>query len=313
MFVPDHVPFNQQEVAFGDPIAAAEYDKQIFDAWVSQLASWAGSSAGLDILEIGPGHTLGTQILLAEKGNKVTVADPYPPRWHSAFHPAAYLHLAGLIGGSPKLEAAAKASSLDDIGIRRVSDSAEKLSSLRDREFDVVLSNAVLEHVQDIDRVCAELARVTKLGGTHIHQIDVGYHNNRERPLDHLLMTDQEFFAEANAAHFEYGNRWRASEFIARFEKVGLVVKYMYVTHRADDEYFLQAVRQIRNSRRTYSYWPAEDLRILSFMIVASRVTAKLRLVSLIKGCAAIAVQKLRKWRRLSTTRAPRELRQPSM
>jgi SAM-dependent methyltransferase len=265
-------PFNQNERAFGDPIAAAKYDKQIFDAWQNQLHRAAGRTTGLSILELGPGVSLGSQILLSERGNRVTVADLYPCQWHANFHPAAYSHLAELMGGSAHLDDAAQSGQVNGGTVRQIADAAESLSNCADGEFDVVLSNAVLEHIRDPDKVCAELARVTKPGGVNVHQIDLGYHKKRQAPLDHLLLTEEEFLAEADAAHFEYGNRWRASEFIARFQRNEFAVDLAHVTQRAEVLYLAAIMRQLRNSRSNYRNWPEDDVGILSIMLSTRRL-----------------------------------------
>ena len=291
---PSSTPFNQQDSAFGDPIAAAEYDKQIFDSWIRQLERWVGRTDNLDILEVGPGISLGAQLLLVGRGNRVTVIDPYPPHWHGSFHPAVYRHLGSLVGGSELLQQSADAGTFDRIPIRRLVEPAHDLHSLRDSEFDVVLSNAVMEHVRELNRVCGEFARVTKTNGANIHQIDLGYHKNRDRPLDHLLMSEREFFAEAEAANFEYGNRWRASEFTARFQRAGFVVKNASVSQRADAAYVSEVQAQSKGLRRSYGLWPAEDLGVLSMLLVAFRVPT---ITSKMKGSAAVASQKMRKMR----------------
>ena len=38
------------------------------------------------------------------------------------------------------------------------------------------------------------------------------------------FLSELDFYQEANAAQFEYGNRWRAKEFIARFERAGMLI-----------------------------------------------------------------------------------------
>jgi SAM-dependent methyltransferase len=293
-------PFNQQESAFADPIATARYEKQIFDSWIRQLERWAGRSMGLDVLELGPGIALATQILLAERGNRITVLDRYPPSWRDKFHPVVYAHLAQMVGGSAELERSAKAAGFEDICVRQVSEPAENMKSLRNKEFDVVLSNAVLEHIRDLDSVCSQLARVTKVGGLNIHQIDLGYHKNRERPLDHLLLSEVDFYQEANAAQFEYGNRWRANEFIARFERVGMVIKHIYVSQKADPKYLKEVREQIRSLRRPYGLWPAEDLGVLSLLLVAWRPPRRRGMIQAIKGYVNVLLQFF--WKRLAET-----------
>jgi SAM-dependent methyltransferase len=162
--------------------------------YVRHLAAITGWATGLSILELGPGIDLGAQILLAEMGNEVTVAEPYLVPWNPPFHPPAYPSLATMVGGSPALEQGAESG---DVGghLVRIAESAENLSSLKDEQFDIVISTAVLEHVRDIGKVCAELKRVTKRCGYNSHQIDLRYHRSFDRPLDHFLMSDEEWIA----------------------------------------------------------------------------------------------------------------------
>lgn len=293
-------PFNQSGSVFGDPLAAAQYDKQIYDGWTNHLEKWAGRSTGLRILELGPGISLGAQALLAERGNQVTVADPFPPPWQPGFHPIVYRHLAALVGGSAALERAAEGGSFAHVNVRRVAEAAEDLASLCDQEFDIVVSNATLEHVSDLDRVCAELARITRPGGINCHQIDLSYHKDRERPLDHLLLTNQEFLAEACAANFEYGNRWRKSEFDARFNRAGFETIHQFVSLSADASY----LAEFDNRRMTggrYRRWPLDDLRALGWFVVLRRASGPHRLLPLLRGNLRIAVQSWRKRRGFAT------------
>jgi hypothetical protein len=155
----------------------------------------------------------------------------------------------------------------------------------------VVLSNAVLEHIRELDSVCSELARVTKIGGLNIHQIDLGYHKNRARPLDHLLLSEADFYQEANIAQFEHGNRWRANEFIARFERAGMVVKHVYVSQRADPGYLSEVREQTRSLGRPYGCWSWEDLGVLSFLLVAWRPPMARGIIQTIKGQANVGLQ----------------------
>lgn len=287
-------PFNQNDQVFGDPLAAAEYDKQIYDGWIGHLDRWTGRSTGLRILELGPGHSLGAQVLLAERGNRVTVADPFPPSWQAGFHPVVYRHLAMLVGGSAALERAAEAGSFAATTVRQIVEPAENLASLQAGEFDAVLSNATLEHVADLDRVCAELARITKRGGLNLHQIDLAYHKDRERPLDHLLASDAEFLAEAKAANYEHGNRWRKSEFIARFDRAGFETVHEFVSLRADPAY-LAEIGSRRAAGSRYRRWPLDDLGALSLFLVARRAAGARRLVQVARGQTAVALQSWRK------------------
>jgi SAM-dependent methyltransferase len=201
---------NEQERAFDldqanypDLDAAADYARLVFVMYVRHLAAITGRATGLSILELGPGIDLGAQILLAEMGNEVTVAEPYLVPWNACFHPSVYRSLAAMVGGSPALEQAAESGDVGGHLVRRIAESAENLPSLGDEQFDVVISTAVLEHVRDIGKVCAELKRVTKRCGYNSHQIDLRYHRSFDRPLDHFLMSDEEWIADATANNFD--------------------------------------------------------------------------------------------------------------
>jgi SAM-dependent methyltransferase len=101
---------------------------------------------------------------------------------------------------------------------------------LADGEADVVMSNAFFEHVDDVHVVVREMARVTAVGGLHVHGIDSTDHRRYEdQRIDALeYLTDR-----AAAAHYylaspgktgngHWMNRLRPAQFAAAFGQHGL-------------------------------------------------------------------------------------------
>ena len=101
--------------------------------------------------------------------------------------------------------------------------------SLDDGEVDVVISNAFLEHIDRVDDVLAELARITRPGGFGIHVLDATDHriygNARIHPLEFLR--DQ-----SGREIVEGSNRLRPATFVKRFEAHGFEVVDVFVQQR---------------------------------------------------------------------------------
>ena len=165
---------------------------------------------GLSILELGPGTDFGPALMLASMGARVTLADRYLAAWEPDFHPAYYRQLAEA-WGQPADQIIAAADGYENTSLTLLSEGAENLAAIPDDSVDFVFSHTVLEHIQDMTTVAAEMWRVMKPGGCAVHVIDWADHRNMSRPLTHLLMPDEHFFAAADDALWEFGNRYRPS------------------------------------------------------------------------------------------------------
>ncbi len=108
---------------------------------------------------------------------------------------------------------------IDQSRLRFCRDSIYEMS-IGDREADVVMSNAFLEHIPDVVRGVREIARITKPGGYSVHNIDVTDHRRYgggRGPLD--------FLQEQEGAEMVAGsNRLRARQFAEIFESEGFEV-----------------------------------------------------------------------------------------
>jgi SAM-dependent methyltransferase len=231
---------------------------------------------GKKILEIGPGINFGLPLILACHGADVMVADRFLNPWDPNYHPKFY----GLLRDSLKSNwALIDPTPLDDIlsqgryspqSISLCPCSLEELSTVPDQSVDVVISNAVLEHLYDLPLAFSHLARITKPGGLGIHQVDFRDHRDYSRPLDHLLLGDEEFCQEFTQRQGECGNRYRPSEMRQLLDLAGFEVRVFRPNLFTDDEYlrkFLGHLRKASSSR--YRDYPADDLRIISGLFLA--------------------------------------------
>jgi hypothetical protein len=115
------------------------------------------------------------------------------------------------------------AGDLSGIDVGRLSYLQEPLEALtlQDGVADLVISNAVLEHIQSLDHTIAEMARITRKGGFGIHNIDGSDHWRYTDPACHPL----EFLAIADDQAMVHGsNRLRPTQFGPLFERHGFEI-----------------------------------------------------------------------------------------
>ncbi|MCA1989086.1 MAG: class I SAM-dependent methyltransferase, partial [Desulfarculus sp.] len=144
----------------------AAHEMNIAESFLVRFATLGVDVAGKDLLELGPGATLGASLLLACAGARVTVADRFPARFRPDTIP-----LYQLLERDWHMDTAPIAAVLAEGGfsaaLRSVPEAAESLDSVADASMDVVISNAVLEHVRDIGQAARELRRVSRPGAWH--------------------------------------------------------------------------------------------------------------------------------------------------
>ena len=224
------------------------------------------------VLEFGPGSSFASQLVLASYGARVAVADPFLARWDRNYHPLFYREFrARWDGPAAAIDAVIEADSYPPEIITCVEQKMERPSALEGQQFDLIISNAVLEHVSDLPLACSALACLTRIGGINSHQIDFRDHLNRAQPLEFLMRSDVGFLLE-RARHPSQGNRARHSEWIASFEKVGFHIEAADINCLADEDYLGAFLPRLRNSSSRYQQWPAAELRILGSRILLRRV-----------------------------------------
>lgn len=200
---------------------------------------------GAQVLEIGPGIAFGPMAYLTAYGVRVAVADRWLAPWEAGYHDRYYGLLAERLAAEDEGADATVVRRLADRGgyeggpIETIRQPAESLDrDFRDR-FDAVFSNAVLEHVADVERSLESCARITRPGGLGFHQIDFRDHRNFDRPLDHLLMNPEDFLALSKSAYHEYGSTRRREDYGGAFRKAGFEI-VSHQSQTADDAYIAE-------------------------------------------------------------------------
>jgi SAM-dependent methyltransferase len=197
---------------------AVQYAIQITQVYLDQLTKRSIAVDTLEYLEIGPGTDFAPQLVLAGLGARVTLADQYLAGWDADYHPSFYNSFLGKWSGpgTDAVKAVLDKGGYEGV-VRLVAEPAERMTSLTPDSFDFVQSNAVLEHVVDLQATIAELARVTRTGGIHAHQIDFRFHRNFDRPLDHLLMDSESYTKFRLEDRGNHGTTIRMPEMIELF------------------------------------------------------------------------------------------------
>lgn len=239
--------------------------------YLQQLAQVGLSPHGTTILELGPGINYGSALLLAAHGAKVIVADRFLAPWQSPYHGRFYAALERWVHlNVPSADASVVAGFAASQGratpvIREIAAPADSLAEIGAGEVDVVLSNAVLEHVLRPAAVAREFYRVTRSGGYGIHQVDFRDHRDFSRPLEYLLLDREAFASMFGACHGECGGQIRPREMRQYFEGAGFQIHRFDPNMVASQEYldeFLPRLRAARTSQ--YRDFPATDLAAVS-------------------------------------------------
>lgn len=230
------------------------------------------------VLEIGPGTAFGSMAVLATFGANVAVSDRWLAPWQNSYHGPYYTQLAKMIEEAyPEadvtgLERMVENESYANGPIKLYKSDAETLNDIEDGSMDIIFSNAVLEHVYDLDAVCKTLYKKTKSKGTNSHQIDFRDHRNFDRPREHLLIESDTFKKMSEANNMEFGSQRVQREYADAFKQAGFIVDLYYCTARADDTYLDDLTPRLRESKvSSYSNLSREDISDLGGLFFMTR------------------------------------------
>lgn len=265
-------PVNYRRFDYSTEALQKDVEKSLLlsTSYLNLLVDGVESIQGKKVLEIGPGINLGLTLTLACHGAEVMVADRFLAPWDPDYHPQFYALLKDrLISQWPSLNLAPldKVLSLGGYPPESISlypCSLEEIKEVPDQSIDVVISNAVLEHLNSLKSAFFNLSRITKSGGMGIHTVDFRDHRDFDRPLEYLLLSDKEFSRGFKECHGEFGNRYRPQEMRDLLEQVGFEIKNLHPISFVEEEYlaeFLERLRQTQKSR--YRDYPVEDLCLM--------------------------------------------------
>lgn len=131
-------------------------------------------------------------------------------------------------------------------------------------KFDLIISRAVLEHVNRLDDTFSDIKQALKPEGVSIHQVDLRSHElHRYTPLDFLTWPPLLWSLMYN--HKGYPNRWRIDKYRELIHKKGFKIIKMNPTILADQK-DIDAVRPYL--ARPFRNISNEDLSWMVFWVV---------------------------------------------
>lgn len=251
-----------------------DYALRVGKAYLETISSLGESLTGKRVLEVGPGINYGCAMHFAAHGAKPAVLDRFLAPWEQDYHHPFYSLLCQELTSSnadvtPLEKLLAVAGNPADV-IQCIAAPLETAPLAADH-FDFVISNAVVEHLADLDRSFAQLYRITQPGGYGLHQVDFRDHRNFEKPLEYLLLREDDFGALFDRCHSECGNRFRPDEVAERLRAAGFEIVRFVEDIIANDDYVAQFVPRLRKSNSRYRDWPVEGLRIISGLFIVRK------------------------------------------
>jgi SAM-dependent methyltransferase len=267
----DPVNFRPLDASPGALERDVEYALSNAIFWISLLPEGKDFLKGRTVLEIGPGSNFGSPLIFACHGARAMVADRFITPWSADYHPKFYALLREraktrwpALDLTPLDTVLSRGQYPADI-ISLCCGSVEELTGVPDCSVDLVVSNAVLEHLYDLPSAFFHLARITKPGGLGIHQVDFRDHRDSSRPLEFLVFGEERYYGIQKITHVEFGNRCRPGEMWRLLEQAGFAVRDFRPDIFADEEYLAEFLVRLRQARKSpYRDFPAEDLRPLS-------------------------------------------------
>lgn len=221
----------------------ADYAWRVFASHVRKLRL-AGFRSATSVLEVGPGRNLGTALLwwchlCGQTADKVQITcwDVFPNA--TPDNPGFWTDLAASLLKVENLPD----SGLDDGDLTKLRIVLAQVRSgvtlpvityqvmtidqvaQQPRRFDLVYSQACIEHVWFIDAFWTKLAGLTTAGGWHGHRIDLADHGRRA--TNYIEMLQWPDWAYWLTMRFIPGaiNRWRAADHLAKVQALGFQIQ----------------------------------------------------------------------------------------
>jgi cyclopropane fatty-acyl-phospholipid synthase-like methyltransferase len=217
------------------------YARKVVDRWIDRSSI---DLLGRDVLEIGPGPDLLTGVVLLGRGARSYLAvDLFPLATNV---PAAVYRAAGA----------------DPARLKYQREDFPALTGVRG-SYDLVVSNATLEHIADVPALFRRLSELVPAGGLMVHHVDAKTHTRPFADRDPLNVFR---FGPVIYRAFAFPgmlNRLLSSDYLTAAENAGFDASAVLGTV-ADDAY-LQRTRVARAFR------DRDDLSQLSFTLVCRR------------------------------------------
>ncbi len=229
-----------------DPVEVANYYVNCVQDYREKLGCLTDSDfssylAGKTVLEYGPGDVLGVALLLYAWGaRRVDCVDRFPLSRLSENNIKIYHELLKKLSGNARDRAlsvfrhhGAPESGLEEGRIRYRVDS-NGLSHANE-EYDLILSRAVLEHVNNLEGTLQDVYLALRKGGDTVHLVDLKSHGlDRYREFDFLTWPDWAY--RLMYSHKGFPNRWRVDYYKRVAEEQGFHIISLESTGYVDQD-----------------------------------------------------------------------------
>lgn len=271
---------NQTGRGTGEEIAeVADYFIRCFQDYRAQIglneAEFSDYLTGKSILEYGPGDILGVALLMYAHGaERICCVDRFPLAKLSDKNIQVYTHILNSL--DPRKRERANQAFNDNgnpssgfnpqaICYKVTASGLSGASS----EYDLIISRAVLEHVNDLEATMLDIKRSMKADGISIHEVDLKSHGlDRYTAFDFLTWPGILYKLMYN--HKGFPNRWRADRYKELAEQSGLHVKELNPTEKLGQEKISVIYPKLAKEFRHLS---PDDLSWLGFSMVLEHAT----------------------------------------
>ncbi len=225
---------------------------------------------GKKILEFGPGNILGVALLMHAYGaERIHCLDRFPLQKMTESNLKVY-HL--IIASLNTRQRHRANSSFNKYGEPNSGFNPEKIAYFvtpnglieKKEKYDLIISRAVLEHVNDLEKTFFNIAEALKKEGISVHQVDLKSHGlDRYKDFDFLTWPSPIY--NLMFSHKGFPNRWRIDKYKELVSKTGLRCKKLIPTGKLEDEKIKFIQPKLANSFRHLSI---NELSWLGFWII---------------------------------------------
>lgn len=252
----------------------ANYFIQCFDEYFERIGVSENNRKawlqGKTILEYGPGDILGVAVLMYAHGaESVHCVDRFPLAQASEKNIAVYKILLESLSDDRKLRAnqlflekgrPESGFSPDAVQYLVTKDGL----SGKYQTYDLIISRAVLEHVNDIEKTLLDICGALKKNGVSIHQVDLKSHG-LDRYQDFDFLTWPELLYRLMYSHKGFPNRWRVDKYENIVTAAGMRLKELSPTGTLE----LQKIKFIQPKlAKSFRHIPTDRLSWLGFWMI---------------------------------------------
>lgn len=252
---------------------SVNYCFDVVSQWEKVLKDYTGKEnpfSDRHVLELGPGPDLGTGIILLALGAKSYCAiDKHELASHASKE--FYERLFEKIKHLPRVETARKVFlEFKETGSDRFSyiyDENFRMDALESNKYQILVTQAVLEHLREIKDVFTILRQKLSRDGLMVNEVDLSTHTRCLRDWDPLNILRYSYPIYHLLRFNESPNRWRMSDYESILNELGYKNLRTFPIKILDLDYTRWVRRYLSHPFRDYSF---SDLQVLSFYLLAS-------------------------------------------